>query len=219
MQYYQEITLLPDDAITPNFLWQKIFTQWHIARVDLKNKHNIHNIGISFPDYYYQESYNQESHDQKSHDQKSNLTAENNKTQARLGNRMRVFAHHEQDLILLDLAKWLSRLKGYYQLTDIIPIGEIKNHLILRRYRHKGLEKQILSYAKLKNMSYEEAKQHCQAHKQKEKKYPYIQLLSLSNKEHYRLSIIQETTQSAVVGNFNAYGINDKNGTTTVPHF
>ena len=44
MQFYQEITLLPDVEISPYFLWTKVYTQIHLAFVmqkDVEQKSQI----------------------------------------------------------------------------------------------------------------------------------------------------------------------------------
>ena len=52
LTHFQEITLIPDPDIAPYFIWSKLFNQLHIALADVKNKHNIDSIGVSFPDYH-----------------------------------------------------------------------------------------------------------------------------------------------------------------------
>ena len=49
MNFYQEITLIPDAEISPYFLWSKVYTQLHIALAHVKNQHGVDGIGISFP--------------------------------------------------------------------------------------------------------------------------------------------------------------------------
>ena len=55
MNFYQEITLIPDAEISPYFLWSKVYTQLHIALAHVKNQHGVDGIGISFPNYKYEE--------------------------------------------------------------------------------------------------------------------------------------------------------------------
>lgn len=55
LTHYQEITIIPDPEIASYFIWSKLFTQFHIALAEMKNKHSIESIGISFPDYYFDE--------------------------------------------------------------------------------------------------------------------------------------------------------------------
>lgn len=47
MNYYLEITLLPDAEIPLNFLWEKLYAKLHKALCDL----NSDDIGVSFPEY------------------------------------------------------------------------------------------------------------------------------------------------------------------------
>lgn len=37
MKYYQEITLIPDAEIPPDFLWTKVYAQIHLAFADREN--------------------------------------------------------------------------------------------------------------------------------------------------------------------------------------
>ena len=53
LNYFQEITIIPDPEIPPYFIWSKLFTQLHIALAEMKNKHSIESIGVSFPDYHF----------------------------------------------------------------------------------------------------------------------------------------------------------------------
>lgn len=55
MTHFQEITIIPDPEIAPYFIWSKLFTQFHIALAEMKNEHGIESIGVSFPDYHYDE--------------------------------------------------------------------------------------------------------------------------------------------------------------------
>ncbi len=51
MNYYQEITLLPDVDISLGFLWQNVFQQVHIALVEHKVDANQSSVAVGFPDY------------------------------------------------------------------------------------------------------------------------------------------------------------------------
>ncbi|MFA0280003.1 type I-F CRISPR-associated endoribonuclease Cas6/Csy4, partial [Vibrio sp. 10N.222.55.F8] len=51
MNYYQEITLLPDAEISLGFIWQNVFQQVHIALVDNKVAANQSAIAVGFPEY------------------------------------------------------------------------------------------------------------------------------------------------------------------------
>lgn len=51
MNYYQEITLLPDVEISLGFLWQNVFQQVHIVLVEHKVAENQSAVAVGFPDY------------------------------------------------------------------------------------------------------------------------------------------------------------------------
>ncbi|MBW6453087.1 MAG: type I-F CRISPR-associated endoribonuclease Cas6/Csy4, partial [Methyloprofundus sp.] len=51
MNYYLDITLLPDAEANLGFLWQKIFQQVHIALVDNKVADNESAIALSIVNY------------------------------------------------------------------------------------------------------------------------------------------------------------------------
>ena len=51
MNYYQDITLLPDAVITLGFIWQKVYQQVHIALAENKIAENQSAIAVAFPEY------------------------------------------------------------------------------------------------------------------------------------------------------------------------
>ena len=55
MQFYQEITLIDQAEISPYFIWSKLYTQLHIALAESKDIDNQVNIGVSFPQYIFEE--------------------------------------------------------------------------------------------------------------------------------------------------------------------
>lgn len=202
MKYFQEITLIPDEEATAYFLWSKLYTQLHVALADVKNKYSIDGIGVSFPNYRYEEK--------------------NGKAFGTLGNKLRIFAPTEAILQTLDLVKRLDE----HQMTDYVYIKAIRQipehvaYVRVRRIRAKSLERKIKDYAKYEGISYEEAKEYCQQHKKASlMDYPYVQLKSLGNRHHFNLSVIQEEVTVPISGKFNTYGINSTSGQTTVPHW
>jgi len=55
MDYYQEITLIDQAEISPYVIWSKLYQQLHIALAEIKDGNNKVNIGVSFPQYIYEE--------------------------------------------------------------------------------------------------------------------------------------------------------------------
>lgn len=201
MKYYQEITLIPDAEISPYFLWSKVYTQLHIALADIKNHQGIDGIGVSFPDYRYEEK--------------------NGKTFAMLGTKLRIFAQTTAELEKLALAVWLANLTDYVHLTSIKEVpSKATEYVVVRRYRGKSLERKAKDYAKYKGISLDEAMMYCRVNKTtSEMPYPYIQMHSLNNGNDYRLSILQEAVAQPKSGSFNSYGINNISSRVTVPHW
>lgn len=198
MIHYQEITIIPDPEIAPYFIWSKLFTQFHIALADVKNKHGIESIGISFPDYHFDEKGKS----------------------SKLGLKLRVFAPSQKDLETLNLDKWLERLTDYVHVKRINEVGnKTKGHVVVKRYRHKNMIKQAEAFAKHKGITLEAALIHCAKHKQDNKPYPYVILNSITNNQPYSLSIMQELVDNETQGTFNSYGINNKLDNITVPHW
>lgn len=198
LTHYQEITLIPDPDISSYFIWQKLYTQLHIALAEINNKHGIDSIGVSFPDYHYDDKKEQSS---------------------KLGQKLRVFAPSQKDLETLDLHKWLSRLSDYVHVKSISEVGnKATSHVVVKRYRFKPVEIQAQSLAEKLGVSYEEAMAIVKKRKP-ELKVPFINLKSQTNDVAYRLSILQEVVDSPVKGAFNTYGLNTMTTGVTVPHW
>lgn len=51
MQFYLDITLIPNDDFKPSILLNKAYQQLHLALVDHKNRQGHSQIGVSFPEY------------------------------------------------------------------------------------------------------------------------------------------------------------------------
>lgn len=200
MNVYQELTILPDEEISPYFLWSNVFKQVHIALADAHNKNGIKNIGVSFPNYRFEKK--------------------DEKLFGALGNKLRLFAISESELEILNLTKWLERLADYVHIKSITHVPDVTEHRVVRRYNFKGVEQQARRFAKHKGISFDDALAHCKEHKDSSKRYPFIQLFSEENQIPYRVYIQQFEAEKAQSGTFNTYGINNASGEgVTVPHW
>ena len=199
MKYYQEVTLIDGDKRLYE-IWSDVFNQIHIALVDIKNKHNIESIGVSFPSYRYEEK--------------------NGQTFAMLGNKLRVFAPSQKALDTLNLDKWLERLTDYVHIKGIkeVPTDKTITHVSVHRYRFKPIDVQMKSLAKKMEISDDEAIA-IVAKRKAELKLPFIRMYSESNKTHYPLQVLQQPSEEQVTGRFNVYGMNGMTGHVTVPHW
>ena len=203
MKFYQEFTLINGNK--PLYvIWSELYRQLHIALADLKNQHGIERIGVSFPEYRYEEKDNQHG---------------KSTTFATLGGKLRVFAPEQTDLLLLDLPTWLERLNDYVHMSSIKEVGNVTSHLIVKRYRYKSLEKKAQDYAVLKNINFDAALAHVKQYRQMPKHYPFIHLKSQTNQSEYKLSVWQEVADEENLGSFNTYGMNNMSNMVTVPHW
>ena len=204
MKVYQEITIIPDDDNAPYFLWSKLYNQLHIALADVANTHGIRTIGVAFPNYRYVER--------------------DGKTFATLGSRWRIFAPSCDELEKLNLAKCLDRLTDYVHIKAIADVGErATGNVVVERYRYQDLGKQVERFARFKNLTVEQALEHCLAYKKQPRTYPFIELFSQTNQVPYRLYIKQTVVDKTVDGEFTVYGMHNQGGAmtdkATVPHW
>lgn len=96
MNYYQDITLIPDVEVSLSFLWTKVFTQLHLALVEEKRREGMVKTALAFPAYQ----------------------------DKGLGNKIRILAPSAEQLERLHLEQGLERLSDYVHLTKIRKIVE-----------------------------------------------------------------------------------------------
>jgi CRISPR-associated endonuclease Csy4 len=221
MKHYLEITLMDTSDLGAYELWQKLYTQLHIALVDL-HRHTGVALGVSLPQYRYESGQG-----------------------GVLGSKLRVFAANEALLQQLDLPKWLARLQDYVHLTGVreVPQGKITGYARYSRQHLRGnLEKYARRMVKRKGISFEVALQkQCEQYAAKHQiglkqvdahfhesqnnaqLLPFVQLQSAStqdevkNQRHTFRLLIGKTVATAEqakmgVGFFNAYGLSSGEG-------
>lgn len=198
MNYYQEITLIEGDKRLYE-IWSDVFNQIHIALADIRNKHNVESIGVSFPNYSYEEK--------------------NSQNFAMMGNKLRIFAPNQKDLETLNLDDWLARLTDYVHIKDIKEVGDkASSYVSVQRYRFKPVEVQAQTLSDKLKISYDEAMVTV-AKRKKEMAVPFIQMHSQTNNSNYRLSVLQLPSDKAKLGSFNVYGMNGMSNHVTVPQW
>ena len=192
MNYYQEISLLPNVDITFYFIWQKLYQQIHIALAENKSGENVSKIGVSFPEY--------------------------NADEFLLGAKLRLFAESKQILEQMQCEKWLERLKDYVHVGGIKPVPENPaGHACFKHVKLKGnKEKLARRRAKRKGEIYEEALAHFADYDEPLSKLPFINMTSQTNGHHFRLFIEKQAMVQPQAGSFSCYGLSN---TTTVPLF
>ncbi len=192
MNFYQEITFLPQMDISHYFVWQKLYQQIHLALVENKVDDHSTAIGVSFPEY--------------------------DVGQYLLGTKLRLFAMEKTVLEQLGCEKWLSRLKDYLQCGEISPVPEaVAGHANFRQVKPKGSkEKLARRWSKRKGEPFEKALAHYENYNEQRCRLPYINMISQSNGQHFRIFIKKQEMKLPQPGLFSCYGLSN---ITTVPLF
>ncbi len=214
LNYYQELSLLPQEEIPIHFLWSKVFQQIHLGLVEMQDEQGRVPIGLSFPGYVTGEKF------------------------SFLGGKLRLFADDEATLDQFNASQWLSRLDDYMHCTGIRPVPEkITGYAIYQREQLKtNKERLARRYAKRHNMDYETAlngtidlltdkvpantdyKMHfryCDM-PQKNVPTPFIRLKSVSSEQMFCLWIKKTVVAEPSGTTFSSYGLS---AVSTVPEF
>lgn len=191
MHYYQEITLIPDEISSVNFLWGKVFAAVHIALANLKNTKGIANVAVSFPEY----------------------------TGTSLGTKLRILAEDEQVLRNFDAKNVLRRFDEYVHIKSIrrIPFEKVKGYAVYSRYQpDSSIHQKARRYSQRHpDVSYEQALQLMRS-KDRATTLPYIQMYSMTNHNPFRLFIKRTTVESNETYGFGSYGLS---ANSAVPEF
>ncbi len=209
MKYYLDITLLPDAEANLGFLWQKVYQQIHLALVEMKIPDNKFKISVSWPDY--------------------------GDKVFPLGSKLRLFAETQEQLIQLNMSKWLNRLTDYTHYTSIreVPQSVCQFALFKRKQFDTNIYRLSHRRAKRKGISLEQALEYFADFKDKESELPFVNMVSLSTNNKgtvsstipgnnkFRLFIEREIVDEQSVGEFTCYGLSrrETNAQATVPLF
>jgi CRISPR-associated endonuclease Csy4 len=214
MNYYLEITLLPNYEVSLFNLWSKTFQQIHLGLVEIQDAQKRVPIGLSFPEYKMGEKF------------------------GILGSKLRLFAVDEAALTRFDVARRLSRLSDYVHCTGIRPVPDaVKGYAVYQRVQPKTSKERLARrYAKRHNMDYEaalnskvelsvklEAGMECEKTLMSYSEMPhqtiptpFIRLKSLSSSNTFCLWIKKSEVENSNDGTFTTYGLS---ATATVPEF
>jgi len=205
MNFYLEITLLPDADIALGFLWEKVYQQLHLALAENKISDHKSAIGVSFPKY--------------------------GDKPFPLGDKLRLFAQTEAKLQQFDIGKWLNRLTDYTHCTSIRAVpSNIDGFVCFKRKQFKSvvkiqadIERRAHYQSKKEQRPIEDVRADLAKQTYDGKcDFPFIYMTSLSTqKEKFRLFIEKEDVDQAQIGNFNCYGLSSRHSDkqTTVPWF
>jgi len=212
MNFYQEITLLPDTEVNLGLIWQKTYQQLHLALAENKISEHESAIGVSFPKY--------------------------GDKPFPLGDKLRLFASTEAQLQQLDVGRWLNRLTDYTHFTSIRAVpSNIDGLVCFKRKQFKSaakieadIERRALYQAEKDHRPIEDVRADLVAQKYDGKcDLPFVYMTSLSSykdggssdRKKFRLFIEKENVEKAQAGAFNCYGLSSRNPDkqATVPWF
>ncbi|MQW91115.1 type I-F CRISPR-associated endoribonuclease Cas6/Csy4 [Acinetobacter wanghuae] len=204
MKFYQEITLIDQAEISPYFIWSKLYTQLHIALAEIKDESDKVSIGVSFPQYIFEEK------------------VDNQKAKINLGRKLRLFAQSEDDLKKLDIRRWLERLEDYVHITSIREVpSDIKGYAIYKRKQVKTNAQRLARHrVKRGDIGFDEALA----------RYnivvtitnlPYVEMKSLStsdqqSEKRFKLFIEKQPAEKSGTQVFSTYGLSS---VSSIPEF
>ena len=194
MNYYIQISLLPNFESNLFHLSSKVFQQIHLGLVEMQDDQKRVPIGISFPEYVIGEKYNI------------------------LGGKLRLFAPDETTLARFNAPKWLSRLSDYVHCTGIRNVPEkLKGYATYQREQPKTSKERLARrFASRHHVDYDTALRRYIGMEYKLISIPFIHLKSLSNGKTFCLWIRKKAAAESSGEIFSSYGLSTS---TTVPEF
>ena len=199
MKYYQEITLIDQAEISSYFIWSKLYAQLHIALAESKDSNEKTNIGVSFPQYIFEEKL------------------EDKKAKINMGKKLRLFTQDEADLKKLDLKKWLDRLTDYVHITSIREVPEnINSYAIYKRKQVKTNATRLARHrVKRGDIGFDEALARY-SNVVTTTDLPFAQMKSLTSDQVFKLFIEKKNAEQSETQVFSTYGLSSE---SSVPEF
>ncbi len=204
MKFYQEITLIDQAEISPYVIWSKLYTQLHIALAEIKDDSDKVGIGVSFPQYIFEEK------------------VESQKTKINLGKKLRLFSQSEADLKKLDIRYWLDRLEDYVHITSIREVpSDIKGYAIYKRKQVKTNAQRLARHrVKRGDIGFDEALARY-SNVVTTTNLPYVEMKSLStsdkqSEKRFKLFIEKQSAEKSETQVFSTYGLSS---VSSVPEF
>lgn len=199
MEYFQEITLIDQTEISPYFIWSKLYSQLHLALVELKDSENQVEIGVSFPQYVFEQE-------------------KSKKFKVNLGKRIRLFSGTEEALKTLSIQKWLDRLTDYVHITSIreVPQEKITGYACFQRKQVKTNAERLARHrVKRGDIDFDEALRRYQ-NVITSTDLPYVQMKSLTSDKSFKLFIEKKIVEKSSLQKFSTYGLS---AAASVPEF
>ncbi len=133
-----------------------------------------------------------------------------------LGNVLRIHGE-ETNLSDLENLDWVGGMKGYCQVSSIIPVPEVSKFRTVSRKQTTMSQAKLRRIIKRESISKEDTKRYKEKMFSKGLNEPYLELVSISNRRKYRRYIeFGELLDQPVYGKFDQFGLSK---TATVPWF
>lgn len=192
MDYYFEITLLPDAEFMPTMLMSILYAKLHRALVKLGGD----DIGVSFPEY-------------------GQKLSESRKQQW-LGTKVRIHGSRERLDALMN-SDWLIGMNDHLRISQINPIPRQVKYAVFQRVQAKGTIDRIRRrYMRRHNLTDEQVLERIPEVRQTLLKEPFVTIKSQSTEQVFRLFIKMQESPAAKSGTFSTYGLSKD---ATVPWF
>ena len=185
--HYIELRLRPDPEVAPTHLLAALYTRLHRALAAQGST----GIAVTFPDY------SDERHT--------------------LGERLRLHGS-EADLQPWATGQWLGSVRDHVSATPLLPLPADARHRTLRRVQVKSSPERLRRrLMKRHQLSEDQARERIPDTVARTTPLPYVQLVSTSTAQQFRLFLALGAEQEPVpTGGFNAYGLST---TATIPWF
>ncbi len=213
--YFQELQCCAGSEISVGFLMGRLMNQLHLEMVRISGGRKDCPIGISFPGYQSKESRAVERPNIDAHDADAPKLPP-------IGDKIRLFSRVEGQIENLALQTSLSRMRDYVEIGEIRPLRR-KGFAwsTFRRHQPNGsVDSRIRRYMKRRGATLDEAKAYFEIPKAGLSDLPYLDMVSHSNQQRYRLFVLKQPIDSELgVGQswgFSTYGLSASNG---VPDF
>ncbi len=196
MKYFIELTLIGTNDFYFYQLWSKVYTQLHLAFVEIKDQDDKINVGVSLPEYQFNEE----------------------KKIGFLGTKLRIFANTEEELQKIDIKSRLERLNDYVHISSTreVPEHKITSYSTFSRKQVKTSAERLARHRiKRGNIDFTEAKNRYQ-NVVTTTDLPFIQLKSLTNQQPFKLFIEKRVSKRSIESKFSTYGLSS---TSSVPEF
>lgn len=189
MYYFNELSLIADESVTPNFVMSKVMDVLHLCFVNLQKELGHNPVGLSFPEYRYDAEGKGE-------------------TNGTLGTKIRLYAQDEAHLTALNLKQQLRRFEDYVHVRAVREDQAKFGFACFKRVQFRSsVERLARRRMEFAGESLEQAKQHFHDFTEQTTDLPFVHLHSQSSEQAFRLFIAKQKVEAPTLWQFSSYGL------------